>query len=503
MIGLSIPSVARAANGTWASAIDGLWSNSNNWAGGTIADGAGGIATFSFNLSSDLNVHLDSSRTIGALNFSDTQTPFLGYLLDNGGTATNILTLAGATSAAPIITVGASTVATISLNLAGTNGLAKAGSGILVLSGNNTYSGETSIFGNVGSIRINSDSALGSSTLSINNANGGIQYGSIFNNLRDIFFGASGGRIDTNGFDVTYSSTLSGTAFSKAGLGTLTLEGTNNISTAISVGGGLLRIDSDARLGASQVSLSLTGGGVQYGAAFNNLRALSISSAGGTIDTNGFAVTYSSTISGSSTSGSFTKAGAGTLRLTDNNTYKNRTVVNAGTLLINGDQTQANNTVTVNSGATLGGIGIVGGATTINSSGILAPGDGVGTLTINSSLSMAGGSVFKFDGGDLVAVNGALTLANNWVLSLGAGLADGGSVTLFTYGSLVSVDLTPVFDLSQLGFTPTGQLSLSQVGNTIVLNGVQAIPEPSTYALIIVGLGAMVWMHRVRRRTAV
>ena len=59
-------------------------------------------------------------------------------------------------------------------------------------------------------------------------------------------------------------------------------------------------------------------------------------------------------------SGAFglTKAGGGTLDLTADNTYTGATAVNSGTLLVDGNQ--GGSAVTVDSGATLGGIGTVG-----------------------------------------------------------------------------------------------------------------------------------------------
>jgi len=510
-----VPS-AKAASGTWSSQSNGNWSDGGNWSGGAIADGAGSAANFNgIDLAASVAVHLDSSRSIGALNFSDLGSPLASYTIDNGGNSANVLTLDTGTTSAAIITVASNQTATISLNIAGTTGLTKGSAtnfaGTLILTGNNTYSGVTTISGgNAGFIQVNANAAFGNSTLFVSAANGGIRYGSGFNDLRDIAFGANGGRLDTNGFDVTYSSTMTGeiaagSAFTKSGLGTLTLAGNNNITGAgaINITQGFIKIDSDARLGGATGGIILNGSsasGIRYGAAFNNLRAISLGTSGGAIDTNGFDVTYSSTISSvGSTSGTLTKLGAGTLRLTGANTYTGQTIVSAGTLLINGST--AGGAVTVAAAATLGGTGVVGGAATVN--GILSPGDGVGTLAFSNNLTVSSTGTYAFQGGDLVTAAGALNLGNNWTMSLGSGLMDGGSITIFTFGSLAgSSDLTPIFDLSQLGFTPTGPLSLTQVGNTLVLNGVQAIPEPSTYALLILGFGMALWVQRLRRRTA-
>ena len=84
-----------------------------------------------------------------------------------------------------------------------------------------------------------------------------------------------------------------------------------------------------------------------------------------TVGQNNGSSTFDGTISGS---GSLYKAGSGTLALTGLNSLAGNTHVSQGTLLVNGSQPQS--PVIVDSGAILGGSGIVG---TINSQGIVAP----------------------------------------------------------------------------------------------------------------------------------
>src|ERR1700760_3851959 len=69
----SVGSVARATNGTWINTAGGNWSAGTNWQGGTIAGGADSTADFStLNITSNVSVHLDGSRTVGNLKFGDT-----------------------------------------------------------------------------------------------------------------------------------------------------------------------------------------------------------------------------------------------------------------------------------------------------------------------------------------------------------------------------------------------------------------------------------------------
>jgi fibronectin-binding autotransporter adhesin len=151
---------------TWTNVAGGLWSDSGNWSGGTIADGTGATASFTSDITAATTIGLDSIRTIGNLTFNDTVSPSFTtpWLLDNNGDVSNILTLDVA-SGTPTITVGTSNRADVSVTLAGTQGLVKAGGGRLLLTGSNSYSGTTTLAASSGLLVLGHAQALGGSTV--------------------------------------------------------------------------------------------------------------------------------------------------------------------------------------------------------------------------------------------------------------------------------------------------------------------------------------------------
>ncbi len=143
-----------------------------------------------------------------------------------------------------------------------------------------------------------------------------------------------------------------------------------------------------------------------------------------------------------------TKDGPGILVLGHTNiAYTGSTVVNAGTLLINGGYSNALSTVTVNSGATLGGTGMIGRVTTVATNGHLAPGNlSVGMLSV-ADLTMATGAIYDWEIGlnsadSVVASNlafgaGTKTLRVN---DVGGGARVGLPLVLFSYSDSVIDD---------------------------------------------------------------
>lgn len=134
--------------------------------------------------------------------------------------------------------------------------------------------------------------------------------------------------------------------------------------------------------------------------------------------------------------GSLVKLGTGKLTLTGNGGYSGTTVVSNGTLVINGNNGASSTFVF---GGALGGNGTLSGPVTVDTGGTLAPGDGVGTLTINNNLDIAGNLTIEVNK-SLPQPNDTIMVAgfpNNTgsgtltVVNLGPALAAGDTFTLF------------------------------------------------------------------------
>lgn len=418
--------------------------------------------------------------------------------------------------------------------LSGAGGLVKKGDGTLTLTGENTYTGGTTILngtlmighGTTGSIagnivnhgavefgRTNSHTyagvisgtgsvtQAGTGTLTLTGENTYTGGTTILNGMLMIGEGTTGsitgdvvnhsglwfGRTDTH----TFEGVISGTGSVISTQGTAILTGDHHYTGGTLAGGnGTLQLGNGGTTGSVVGDISL-GGGI-FGTAH-------------LIVNRSDALTLSGIISGP---GTVTQAGTGTLLLDGENTYTGATYVNAGTLVVNGSL--ADSSVEVQSGAALGGIGTFGGLVTIGSGATLAPGNSPGTITFTEGLTLAGGATFDFELGslsDLIWITGGtLTGPSDGVVTLN--ISDSGD---FAAGTYLLLNFEPgvilnSFDLTDFDFGDTTagyDYSLDFSGNALRLTALAPIPEPSTYAALA-GLAALgLVIHRRRRhRTA-
>lgn len=129
-----------------------------------------------------------------------------------------------------------------------------------------------------------------------------------------------------------------------------------------------------------------------------------------TVGGNNLSTTVSGLIEGNG--GVLVKTGTGTLTLSGTNTYTGATFVDGGTLMVNGSIATSAFTA-VNTGATLGGTGVVG-STSVNNGGTLAPGNSIGTITVSGPLAFSAGSTYAVEispqASDLVRATGDVAI---------------------------------------------------------------------------------------------
>ncbi|MCS6273319.1 MAG: autotransporter domain-containing protein [Opitutus sp.] len=520
----------QAANGTWTQLTSGgLWSNTVNWSGGTVADGSGFTADFStLNITSANIVHLDGARTLSALTFADTTTPFVGWTLDNNGSAANILTLAGTT---PSITVGTSSTAEISAEIAGSTNWSKAGTGTLTLSGSNTFSGNLTV--STGRLVVSNNNALGTTggTNSVTTgaalvlANGVNVTGetvTINGTGSGDFFGALNVAANTS---ATWNGTVILGSSSRVGAGdngTLTLSGAiqgigsqplqvrgNNAAATIIVSsasgsntysGNTQVVQGTLKLGAANTlptgttldvdssnasvdaifdlngfnqtvaGLQRTGAGSGTGGSF-----VTNSGSAATLTINQTAsTTYSGNITGSL---ALTKSGAGTLTLTGTNSNTGATIISGGTLAIGtGGHLSTSSAITNNANLTANSTGSLTQGTHFSGAAITGNGSftqlGSGTTTLNTANTFSGVTLIS---AGKIALGHTLALQNSAYDTTGSIGAIGLDVTGFTAPTLGGLRGSVALATAITGYSAVTNLILNpQTGASNSYSGVIA-----------------------------
>ncbi|GMV63753.1 MAG: hypothetical protein AMXMBFR74_29200 [Parvibaculum sp.] len=373
-----------------------------------------------------------ATLTVGSGN---TFTNFAGAIEGTGGlekTGTGELTLTGANSYTGGTTISGGTLegstsslvgdivnnATLAFTqafdgtfggvISGTGSLVKSGSGVLTLTGANSWSGGTTI----------RHGTLEGSTSSLT--------GDIVNDAALVFAQAGDG---------TYAGAVSGTgSLEKTGAGTLTLTGANGYTGGTTVSGGTLAGNTSSL----------------QGDIVNNASLLFDQSADGT---------YAGVLSGN---GDIVKSGAGSLVLSGiSGAFTGGLEVLSGSLVVDG--TFGGGLLV--SGGFLGGSGTVG-STTLGGGATLAAGNSIGTLTVAGDLAFSAGSVLAVevnDGGDAAGVNadfvhvtGAATIASGAVVEVAPanGTDDGITYAPSTTYRILTADggISGVFDGVTAGF---------------------------------------------------
>jgi autotransporter-associated beta strand protein len=237
-----------------------------------------------------------------------------------------------------------------------------------------------------------------------------------------------------------------------------------------------------------------------------------------TVGSNNMSTTFSGVIHDggafNQAGGSLSKIGSGTLTLSGANTYTGGTTVSAGTLLVNNVSGSGTGTGAVQvNGGTLGGTGTIAGAVTIGTGSgpgaLLSPGTSLGTLTIQSSLTLNSNATFQFElnsttvMADKILANGVtISGAQFSFTDLGNSHLTAGTVFTVIDDTAISSILGTFSNLPNGStFTANGNTFLVNYfggdGNDLILT-IEAVPEPST--LLALGLVEIVLLSRFLRR---
>ena len=379
------------------------------------------------------------------------------------------------------ITVGAEALTISGAGASGQNGA------LVNVSGTNNYGGL---------LTLGAATTISSDSGTLNLTNTGIITGSGFGLT---LTGSGNGSISSIIGTVTGSLTMSGS-------GTWTLSGVNTYTGGTNIDGGILALGSSGALGPSG-TISFGGGTLQYSASNTTDYSGRFSTANNqaySIDTNSQTVIFATALT--SSGGSLSKLGAGTLILSAANTYTAGTTVSAGTLQLSGSGTlgSTSGSLTVNGGivdlngtnqtvGALNGSGgtilnnLAGTATLTvgqgNTSGSYAGviGSGTGTLSLTKTGSgtetLAGISTFTgsttINGGTLILAAGSpgalnstssITVNSGGTLLLGASNQINNSASVTLIGGTIALSGFSEGDSSHVG---VGALTLNAIGSHI------------------------------------
>ncbi len=290
---------------------------------------------------------------------------------------------------------GGTVQATADLDLEGTvsgdGQLTKSGSGTLILTGQNTYSGGTAITN--GTLAISRDENLGARTGLVTFDGGTLKNTAALETSRSVVLEERGGTLRTDA-DLRLNAPISGSGgLTKTGSSILTLSGQNTYSGGTTVSDGTLAISRDENLGARTGRVIFNGGTLQNTAALTTSRRTTIRSGDATIQTNA-PLLYQGVISGP---GALTKIGAGTLALAAANAYSGGTTLRRGTLQTTNTSALGSGPLTINSG-TLDPAGRLSVRSLNWRSGTIATqlGDSTDLVTIRRDLRLDGKGRFRF-----------------------------------------------------------------------------------------------------------
>ncbi|APR51923.1 hypothetical protein CA223_07225 [Sphingomonas koreensis] len=406
--------------------------------------------------------------------------------------------------------------------------LIKSGTGILTLSGTNSYTGGTRV--EAGTLSMGSAAALGSGGVDLAGGTLDLRSNS-FDLARGItgtgtLIASSGGSITvsgTNSFGSSGGGITSNLAIAVGSGRTLTLLGNNDLTGGITLAGRLV-IGQTGAAGGSGNTITTTGSVISYANGTNNTANINIASNSTQLEVQAGAVaTQSGVISQDASPRGFEKIGNGTLILSAANSYTGTTVISAGILGLGVDGAAGTGTIMLADTARLLNASCGCVPLTLTNAIQIALG---GTATIDAggyqtvlSGAISGGNLVLADtfGGGITTVTGSNSYGNTTVAA-GATLqvGDGGTTGTLGTGSITTDGMlafnrsddvtlaTAIGGNGLLGQFGAGKLILtannSYSGGTLILNPdgtIQVGDGGTTGALgtgqIVIGGGTLIF----------
>jgi autotransporter-associated beta strand protein len=531
LIAISTP----AATSTWSGGGGNVnWSTAGNWdttpTSSTSTDLIFAGTTNTGTIGTPLNQDIAAPMLLNTMTFnSGAAAFFLGGSALRFQAASNTITQSSSNAVSIANAINApSTNSTFTINLAGNgtglitlSGVIAAGSGqrdyavvksgasTFVLSGNNTYTGGTTING--GTLCINSATSLGATAGGLTINAGTLEISTGFTTTRVYTLGNAASTIQVDASQtLTVSSAIAGTGkLNKTGAGTMVLGGNNTFSGGTDVTAGTLQINASERL-ANTGTLSVSGGTFDLQTFSETVGAVTLVSGSitgtgaGTLTGSAYTLqsgTVSAILAGS---GTVTKNTSGTVTLSGANTFSGALTVADGTLSIgtinnasaSGVLGNSANAVVMGGSGTTGTLSYTGSTasstktftmatsgtgvfdvtnsgTTLTLSGLIG-GSGNLTKTSAGTLSLSGSNTFS---GVLTVAAGNLSIATINDASANGVLGNStNAVVLGSSGTTGTLQYTGATASSTKKFTMatggTGAFQIDTAGTTLTLSGI-------------------------------
>ncbi len=421
----------------------------------------------------------------------------------NSALGTGALTLSGGTSlvsgaadlavANAITTLGSGTVdsgatsLTLSGIIDGAGSIVKIGSGTLVLTGANLYSGGTAL--TAGTIEVGSNTALGTGALTMTGGTT-LQSGAPALVLGNAIATLGIGTIDTAANSLTLGGVISGAgSIVKIGSGTLVLNGANSFTAGFSADAGTVQVGNNSALGAAAASFA---DATTLLAGSNGLDLANDITLVGSVNVDTAANDF--TLSGDIGGLLLRKLGSGNLILNGDNGFLGATLLEGTVTLgtnsaLGAGQVDVDGPVTVAAGVdglTIGNVFVLNDSTEFRT-GFFDTTTYTGPISGAAALTLVGGTIVlnganSHAGGTVVTDNTTVTVGSNTALGTGqVSMGDFSTLATVTNGltlanNIASNGSVAVFDIGANTLTLNGIVSgaggIAQFGTgNLILNG--------------------------------